>query len=535
MSKRYIALTRRSVDEKNRPGASHEYQLNAIQQHYKVRDWKCVQIVSENITGWKNVERTKLNDLYQECSKRDDIDYVLVQVWDRFYRNMQLAFEWIEKFKNIGIEVNSVEQWIDYNAHSVNTMLGIYLGMAADESHKISERVKNATYVWMSRGYWCKSPPTGYKKTTVLDENMKRVCIPDGDKSEGLKQAFELIGEKGMTVSQARKYLSKEGYKFSRSNFYKLVENPFYAGMIVLPKFRGNPSMKIKGKHQGLVSIELFERTQRQLNLHKFSKDVVYISESEYLYPLKGSLLCTECGKSLYGNAPAGRSKRYPYYDHNKCGVRIKADVANDFVELALSDLEISNEQYLIIRNKVQSNIAKETQSLNKKLSLSKKELERNHSRKEKLSFRYLDDEVSKIEYDRLNLMLNDSISKLEIEVNKIETQLKQVDSILLNILDTMKNISSIYKNSTSERKRLFLQAIFPKGFEIDRKDDKLSLRTAEINKYILAILCKSDNYKYVEIEKESFENENLIELATEDKLRTNNIDHKQLLYRLIG
>ena len=40
---------------------------------------------------------------------------VLVTRWDRFARNLTQALVQIEKFREHGVEVNSIEQYIDYN------------------------------------------------------------------------------------------------------------------------------------------------------------------------------------------------------------------------------------------------------------------------------------------------------------------------------------------------------------------------------------------------------------------------------------
>jgi hypothetical protein len=43
-----------------------------------------------------------------------------------------------------------------------------------------------------------------------------------------------LIDQKGFSVAQVLAYLRKEGFSFIRSSMYRIVENPFYARLIVL-------------------------------------------------------------------------------------------------------------------------------------------------------------------------------------------------------------------------------------------------------------------------------------------------------------
>lgn len=56
--------------------------------------------------------------------------YVLVYRWDRYSRNLKEALINLDYFEKIGIEVNSVEQHIDFNAADYITMLSLYISMA---------------------------------------------------------------------------------------------------------------------------------------------------------------------------------------------------------------------------------------------------------------------------------------------------------------------------------------------------------------------------------------------------------------------
>ena len=67
------------------------------------------------------------------------IDYLLVQKWDRFSRNVGLGLLMIETLRKMGIEVNCVENWIDYEASDYIVMLSLYLSTPEAENSKIRE------------------------------------------------------------------------------------------------------------------------------------------------------------------------------------------------------------------------------------------------------------------------------------------------------------------------------------------------------------------------------------------------------------
>ena len=58
--------------------------------------------------------------------------------------------------------------------------------------------------------------------------------------------------------------------------------------------------------------------------------------------PLRGFLVCPDCGGVITGSASRGRSQRYYYYHcKSPCGVRHRADLANDIFLNGLKELEM--------------------------------------------------------------------------------------------------------------------------------------------------------------------------------------------------
>ena len=59
---------------------------------------------------------------------KHEVDYVFVYRWDRYSRNLKEALINLDYFEKLGIEVNSVEQNIDFNASDYITMLSLRAG-----------------------------------------------------------------------------------------------------------------------------------------------------------------------------------------------------------------------------------------------------------------------------------------------------------------------------------------------------------------------------------------------------------------------
>lgn len=115
----------------------------------------------------------------------------------------------------------------------------------------------------------------------------------------------------------------------SKSNFYTLLKNPVYCGKIVVPAYRDEPMQLVTGQHEPIISESLFYEVQDIINGKKRIQ-LVKISTADNL-PLRGFLLCPHCGKQLTGSASKGRSAYYYYYHcSSACGIRYKAEAAND-------------------------------------------------------------------------------------------------------------------------------------------------------------------------------------------------------------
>ncbi|GFO80528.1 MAG: hypothetical protein A49_01550 [Methyloceanibacter sp.] len=97
------------------------------------------------------------------------------------------------------------------------------------------------------------------------------------------------------------------GNPVSRNTVYRLLSNPFYAG-IIETSTRSYP-----GKHQPMVTVEEFERVQAILGRLNAPRRKVYS------FPYTGLLRCGECGFAVTAEHKVNRhGSRYTYYHCSK-------------------------------------------------------------------------------------------------------------------------------------------------------------------------------------------------------------------------
>ncbi|MCH5688744.1 recombinase family protein [Niabella sp. W65] len=130
--------------------------------------------------------------------------------------------------------------------------------------------------------------------------------------------------------------------KCSKNNFWVAIRNPIYCGLIFVPQHKDEQSQLVQGQHEPVITASLFFDVQDVLDGRKrkaVSKKVIAQDD----IPLRGYLICPNCGRFLTGSASKGRNKYYHYYHcSSECGVRYKADDANKLMIEAIGN-EVHN------------------------------------------------------------------------------------------------------------------------------------------------------------------------------------------------
>lgn len=85
----------------------------------------------------------------------------------------------LEEFRLKGVQVNSVEQWLDMEIPESKMMLSLYLSQGEVERHKISARIKDGNYKALSSGYYINKAPYSYCKFKPTPKT-KKGPLPQG-------------------------------------------------------------------------------------------------------------------------------------------------------------------------------------------------------------------------------------------------------------------------------------------------------------------------------------------------------------------
>src|SRR5690606_15380228 len=185
--------------------------------------------------------------------------------------------------------------------------------------------------------------------------------------------------------------------------------------------------------------------------------------------PLRGFLVCPECGRNLTGSASKGRTNRYYYYHCvSSCGFRQKAEVANDIFEKGMRQFELNVGIKNVLKKLLLDNykkfvqnpfdekkrIAQEIDRLNAKLSVARN----------KLLSETIDDE----EYLEIKKECRERIESLEEQLSKDGSDTKKIniEKSLDRALKYIENIPKMYSEGEINTRRDIIGSIFPEKLE---------------------------------------------------------------------
>lgn len=192
-------------------------------------------------------------------------------------------------------------------------MLQIMFGQSKYYSDALSENVRRGNKTKLEKGWRPNHAPLGYRNDPVT-----RTIVKDQDRFHLIRRMFEEILA-GTPVSRVRKMANDEwnfrtpvrkrlgGKPITLSWVYKVLRNPFYAGLI---PWNG----KIyPGAHEPLVTMDEFERAQALIQKRGKAKP----KTKEFAFT--GMMHCGECGMLVTAEDKVNRfGSRYVYYHCTK-------------------------------------------------------------------------------------------------------------------------------------------------------------------------------------------------------------------------
>ncbi|MCB1385946.1 MAG: recombinase family protein [Nitratireductor sp.] len=182
------------------------------------------------------------------------------------------------------------------------------------EREQNARQTRQKTRARMEQGYWALAAPKGY--TYVKAKAGGHVLVPDEPIASVVREAYESYACGRLeTLAEVRRFLEshpdypkdKKG-RVPQQRVTELLTRPLYAGYICN---EGYGIQWLKAKHEPLISLETYEKVQER-RVGKVKAPLrKNLNES---FPLRGFVLCGDCGNPFTACFSKGRSNTYPYY-----------------------------------------------------------------------------------------------------------------------------------------------------------------------------------------------------------------------------
>ncbi|MCR6638766.1 MAG: recombinase family protein [Sporocytophaga sp.] len=325
--KRVILYVRVSTDEQAKYGYSLGHQELILTKFCEIKGWEVVDIYKEDYSA-KNFDRPEYKKLfkYSKAHKRE-VDYILVSKWDRFSRNQTDALQEIKKFSEMNIEVNAIEQWIDFSIPHNKMMLSIYLTIPEIDNDVRGINTKMGMRRSFKEGRWTGTAPIGFKNGR---DHLNKPLLFLGEQQHLVLEAFELFSTGNYAAEELRRIMWKKGLKVSRTRFPELLKNVLYMGKVYVAEYKDEEAQIIQGLHEPIVSEELFNKVQKVFRTKMKGKKKHYDKLNEAM-PLRSMLTCPRCSRIMTSSSSKGRNNYYNYYHcRPDCGERMPVEVAHN-------------------------------------------------------------------------------------------------------------------------------------------------------------------------------------------------------------
>ena len=423
-----------------------------------------VKVFTKRGESAKTADRTELQTMLKYVTANAGIlGAVIVYKIDRLSRNVADYGNLRAQLKKDDVRLQSATESLDetpsgkYIGNLFASTAQWYIDNLADQSNKGMRAAVRA-------GKYIRPAPIGYRNNPGRSPSL----IPDSPVNDNLvRKAWELVAS-GMHPFEARDQLVREGLRTrkgrvpSRHAFSAMLRCETYVGYI------NEFGERNQGNYEPLVDAELFYSVQRKLSQPKGPVARPY-KKAHPDFPLRGTVLCPNCGRPLTAAWSGGHGGRYGYYRCIRCSrVSFRKDSLEPKFISHLDGLSLEPSRIDRLRQAMEVDLVEDTESNRQAVRQLDTRLKEQQSRRSRIiedHFRNVlpDDDIRRLldETDR-------TIQEIEAERSHcLEDQSVDLDIVNagLALLDRM---GSLWAESDVVIRRRLQRFVFPEGTSFD-------------------------------------------------------------------
>lgn len=320
----YCLYARKSSESDERQAMSIESQINEMKTMAERESLFIKEVRQESHSAKSSGLRPVFNKLLIDI-RNGEFDGLLTWAPDRLSRNAGDLGTLVDLMDQGKLKtIRTFSQSFSDNPNE-KFLLMILCSQAKLENDNRGINVRRGMRAKCEAGWRPNMAPLGY--LNIMNYNRISYVVIDEDRAPIIKQMFQRVGEEkqsGRTIKRwldRIKFTTRSGKPLALSKVYKTLKNPFYYGEF---SFGGKT---YKGKHEPLITKELFDKVQRQL----------IVPDKEWnkkVFPFRTLCTCGSCGERItaeekYKKLKGGGIRKYIYYH---CGRHINYDCDEPYI-----------------------------------------------------------------------------------------------------------------------------------------------------------------------------------------------------------
>lgn len=441
-----------STDFQAEEGYSIDAQKEALEAYCKMKQIKNYEFFIDGGWSGSNLDRPEIKRLIDMC-KKGKISHCIVYKLDRLSRSQKDTLYLIEDVFNAhNVDFVSINENLDTSTPMGRLMIGILSAFAQLERENIRERTRMGMKERVKSGLWMGGGriPFGYD----YDPN-EGVLVPNED-AETVRQMYDLYLQ-GFSTNSIAKML---GLKYERLCI-QILRRKTNIGII---EYNGE---EYKGKHEPIVSEEVFYRTmemmeRRKSNIHSYGTKL-----------LTGLLYCGHCGARFryqkWGNgkdklicySTQGSNREYLVKDENCPQEKLWAEDVERIVIDTMLNIKMSELKEDKSTDKAQ-NVQQLLEAQKNKIAASIKKL---------LNLYAVSDKDDDILLETINEQKK-QLEKIEMQIKK-EGEYKKIEKDRERLQTLAKNLPSIWEHADLRERQTILKSLINK---IIIKDEEIHI-----------------------------------------------------------
>ncbi len=460
--KQAVVYARVSSKEQEKEGFSIPAQLKLLKEYATANGFVVAEEYVDVETA-KQTGRAAFGEMVVYLKAHPSVRVMLVEKTDRLYRNLK---DWVT-IDELDVEIHFPKEGVVLSRNSRSSekfMHGIKVLMAKNYIDNLSEEARKGMQEKAEQGIWPTKTPLGYRNVTGSDG--KKVIEADPEVAPLITKLFEwyATGQHSLQTAAAKARAAglahrRSGTRVPVSTIHTILRNRLYTGW-----FEWNGKL-YRGKHDVLVSVELWERVQGVLDGRHASKN----RRMTHDFAFSGLIACAKCGCSVVGEI---KKQQYVYYHCTGYADKCRDEPAScrrkyvreevlerQFTEL-LGRLRFDDEVLEWVREALHASRADERREHEDAIKRLRGEYDRLQARIDAMYIDKLDGRIGGDFFDRMAGQWREEQSRCLREIERCQEAEQSYMDEGVRLLELAQNAQALFERQPPREKRRLLDFV---------------------------------------------------------------------------